>query len=181
MCHKKLHRSTFNCNDNNQNVVDESKLSKTESKCLTNETWLSIVFFLSKWKDADQLKSLSNNEDKEYNAFKDAHLEELKRDRKEFNCSKLIHALEDGQLKNREIMKQVVRIETDRENSDRHLVVPFLVVFYIINDAHSSLGHMGGETLFYISKKYYRISQTWYPNLSSHTSLQSETTCYECH
>ena len=99
---KEQHRSVFNRNtfgiDNNGNIIGECKVPKTEPKCLTKETWLEIVRILSMWKDADDLSRLNSDEVKQHNKYKKAHLEDWRRDKKFFYCSKPIYALEDGQL-----------------------------------------------------------------------------------
>ena len=54
---KEQYHFVFNCNtfgiDNNGDIIDQSKLHKTKSKGLTNETWLEIVHVLSRWMAVD--------------------------------------------------------------------------------------------------------------------------------
>ena len=41
---------------------------------------------MSTWKDADDLKGLGNDEVKEYNDYRQAHLEEWRREKSDFYC-----------------------------------------------------------------------------------------------
>ncbi len=144
---KEQHRSVFNLNafgiDNDGNIIDASKLPKTESKGLTKDTWLEVVRILSTWKDCHDLKSCSNDAVKEYTEYKQAHLDDWRKDKKLFYHWKSVYAFEVGQLKNGVIVKHVVRIEKGKENMERRLVIPISDIFDIIYDSHSSLGHMG--------------------------------------
>ena len=60
------YHSVLNCNasgiDSNGNIIDQSKLPKTKSNGRTKETWLAIVPVLLMWKDADDIKSLRNDQ-----------------------------------------------------------------------------------------------------------------------
>jgi hypothetical protein len=82
-------------------------------------------------------------------------------DKKEFYRWKKTFEVEEGWLARGEPIKRLVRIDEDKSDSKRRLVVPILEVFDIIHQSHSiTLGHMGEERTFAdMSKKDYNPTQ----------------------
>ena len=159
------HRAIFNLNafgiDNDGVVVDESKVPKKNSKALTQEVWARILHVLSTWKTEEEIAKLSSEEKDQYNSFKSTHKKEWLEDKKEFYRWKKTFEVEEGRLASGEPIKRLVRIDEDKSDSERRLVVPMLEVFDIIHQSHSiTLGHMGEERTFAdMSKKYYNPTQ----------------------
>jgi hypothetical protein len=161
------HRSLFNLKafgiNNDGQVVDESKVSKLDSKGLTSEKWERILNVLTKWED---IESLSGDAARAQQEYRKVHASEWKEDRADFHRWKMIYAIEEGQLQNGDTVRRLVRREGDRNPSERRLVIPMLQVFDVIYESHSvKLGHLGEERTYTdVAKKYYNDST---PNFAS--------------
>ena len=156
------HRSFFNLKafgiNNDGQVVDESKVSKLNSKGLTSEKWERILSVLTHWKD---IESVGRDEARIQKEYRKTHSSEWKKDRADFHRWKMIYAVELGQLQNGNTVRRLVRREDDRNPSERCLVIPMLEVFDVIYESHSiKLGHLGEERTYTdVAKKYYSVSQ----------------------
>ncbi len=80
------HRSLFNLKafgiNNNGQVVDESKVSKLNSKGLMSEKWEIILNVLTKWED---IESLSGDDARAQQEYQKVHASEWKEDRADFH------------------------------------------------------------------------------------------------
>ncbi len=91
------HRSFFNLKafgiNNDGQVVDESKMSKLDSKGLTSEKWERILSVITHWKD---IESVGRDEARIQKEYQKTHSSEWKKDRVDFHHWKMINAGELG-------------------------------------------------------------------------------------
>ena len=182
------HRTQFNKEafgiDNTGKVIDESKVPKLESKCISQNEWSAIVASLSKWKVESEIAD--EVEKQQYMAFRKRNSDVWKSEKDSFYKWVKKYAVEEGKLASGESVKRLVRIEPSRrakknatsansENNDksesehtqpqesaglRRLVVPMLQIFDVINESHYTVGHLGMErTYTNVSEKYYSVTQ----------------------
>ena len=162
---KEQHREAFNASafgiDNDGNFIDDSKRPNPAGKAMTQDEWESIVQLLSRWKNKDQLATLSASERQEYRVFREVNRAEWEREKAQFYRYVLVYAIEEDVLDNGESVKRLVRIEKGRDpTKPRRLVIPVLEVFDAIYELHCR-GHMGRErTQRKLAETYYSISQS---------------------
>jgi len=108
------HHSFFNLKafriNNEGQVVDESKVSKLDSKGLMSEKWERILSVLTHWKD---IESVGRDEARIQKEYQKTHSSEWKKDQVDFHCWKMIYAVESGQLQNGNTVRRLVRREDD--------------------------------------------------------------------
>jgi hypothetical protein len=89
------------------------------------------------------------------------HADEWKEDRADFYHWKMFYAVEEGQVQNGDIVRRLVRKESNQGSPACCFIVPMLEVFDVIYESHSiKLGYLGEERTYNnVAKKHCSVSQ----------------------